>query len=86
MFFALKKGEYMFSEKVSFMLSIISIILGIAGILTAHYFIGCPLAVIGYWLSAMSVENCKNKATPIIGAVVSIIAIGWFALLCFAND
>jgi hypothetical protein len=81
MFFVLKKGEYMFSEKVSFIFSIISIILGIAGILTAHNLIGCPLAIIGYWLSAMSVENCENKVTPIIGAIVSIIALGWFALL-----
>ena len=71
----------MFSKQVSFTFSIISIILGIAGIFTAHYLIGCPLAIIGYWLSAMSVENCENKVTPIIGAIVSIIALGWLALL-----
>ena len=65
----------MFSKEISFILSILSIILGIAGILTAHYVIGGPLAVIGFWFSAMCVENCENKITPIIGAIVSIIAL-----------
>lgn len=76
----------MFSGQVSFVLSIISIILGIAGIFTAHYLVGGPLAIIGYWLSVMSVEKCENKATPIIGAIVSIIALGWFAFLCIGSD
>ena len=76
----------MFSNQVSFVLSIVSIILGIAGIFTAHYLIGCPLAIIGYWLSIMSAENCDNKATPIIGVMVSIIALGWFAFLCIGAD
>lgn len=76
----------MFSVQVSFVLSIISIILGIAGILTAHYLIGGPLAIIGFWLSVMSIENCENRMTPIIGAMVSIIALGWFAFLCIGAD
>lgn len=76
----------MFSEKVSFIFSIISIILGIAGIFTAHYIIGGPLAVVGFWFFAMSVENCENKITPIIGAIVSIIALAWFAFLCTGAD
>lgn len=76
----------MFSEQVSFVFSIISIILGIAGIFTAHYIIGGPLAVIGFWFYVMSVENCPNKTTPIIGAIVSIIALGWFAFLCIGAD
>ena len=81
-----KERKYMFSEKTSFVLSIFSIILGAAGILTAHYIIGGPLAMIGYWLSIMSVENCENKATPIIGVIVSIIGFAWFAFLCISVD
>ena len=76
----------MFSKQVSFALSIISIILGVAGILTAHFIIGGPLSVIGYWLSIISVENCENKATPIIGVIVSIIGFAWFAFLCISID
>ena len=76
----------MFSAQLSFIFSIISIILGIAGILTAHYLIGGPLAVIGFWFYAMCVENCENKITPIIGAIVSIIGIAWFAFLCIGAD
>ena len=76
----------MFSTQVSFIFSILSIILGIAGILTAHYVIGGPLAVIGFWFSAMCVENCENKITPIIGAIASIIGLGWFAFLCIGAD
>ena len=76
----------MFSKQVSFVLSIISIIFGVAGILTAHYVIGGPLAVIGYWLSFMSVENCENRILPLIGVIASIIGFGWFAFLCIYVD
>lgn len=76
----------MFSKQVSFVLSIFSIILGVAGILTAHYIIGGPLAMIGYLLSIMCVENCENKITPIIGVIVSVIGFAWFALLCISVD
>ena len=76
----------MFSEQTSNVFAIISIILGIAGIITAHYVVGGPLSVIGIWLYAISIENCGNKITPIIGAIVSIIGIAWFALLCLNAD
>ena len=76
----------MFSKQVSFALSIISIFLGVAGILTAHYIIGGPLAMIGYWFSITSIENCENKTIPIIGIIVSIIGFAWFAFLCISVD
>ena len=76
----------MFSKQVSFVLSIFSIVLGVAGILTAHYIIGGPLAMIGYWLSIMSFENCEKKIVSIIGAIVSTIGFAWFAFLCISVD
>lgn len=76
----------MFSKQVSFVLSILSIVFGIVGILTAHYVIGGPLSVIGYWLSFMSVENCEKRIFPVIGFIVSIIGFAWFAFLCICAD
>ena len=76
----------MFSTQLSFIFSIISIILGIAGILTAHYVIGGPLAAIGFLFSAMSSEKCEKAIFPIIGAILCIIALAWFAFLCIGAD
>ena len=76
----------MFSKQLSFIFSILSIILGAAGILTAHYIVGGPLAMIGYWLSIISAENCENKIFPVIGVIASIIGFAWFAFLCISAD
>ena len=76
----------MFSEQLSNIFAILSIVLGLAGIVTAHYVVGGPLAIFGFVLAAMSVENSEKSLFSIIGFILSIIGIAWFALLCIGSD
>lgn len=76
----------MFSEQLSNIFAILSIVLGLAGIVTAHYVVGGPLAIFGFILATMSVENSEKSLFSIIGFILSIIGIAWFALLCIGSD
>ena len=76
----------MFSQQTSFILSILSIIIGIIGTITAHFVIGGPLGAVGFLLATMSVENNEKPVFSIIGFITSSIAITWFAFLCISVD
>ena len=76
----------MFSQQLSNIFAILSIVLGLAGIVTAHYIIGGPLAVFGFILATMSVENIEKTLFTLIGFILSVIGIAWFALLCIGSD
>ncbi len=60
----------------------ISVILGIVGIITAHYVIGGILGAIGFIFGVISYADTDKKVLSYIGIFLSLTALAWLFILC----
>ena len=65
---------------------IISIVLGIVGIVTVQYFIGGILGAIGFIFGIISYADTDKKVISYIGIFLSLAAVAWICIVCVLGE